>query len=131
MIDDKTKTIESYNKAASSYNAEKQVHFWVDEFETYQKLITGKRVIDIGCGAGRDAVVFTNAGFDYTGVDASEGLIEEKNRWGGVARYFAFYEQNEFAQYLLDAGFEILEMSKYIEDDERKTVWLCYFVKKP
>ena len=61
----------------------------------------------------------------------SEGMIEEKKRWGGIARYFAFYEQDEFAKEIRKAGLEIVDQSKHIEDDERKTVWLCYFVKKP
>ena len=29
-------------------------------------------VLDLGCGAGRNAVYFLNQGFEYTGVDSDE-----------------------------------------------------------
>ena len=35
-----------------------------------------KSVIDIGCGAGRDAAVFVERGYDYIGVDLSEGMLK-------------------------------------------------------
>lgn len=72
----KEKTIETYNKIAPSFSKANFDHFWIDELEQFKKLINGKKVIDIGCGAGRDASAFLTEGFDYIGVDASEKMLE-------------------------------------------------------
>jgi len=46
--------------------------------------VKGKKVLDLGCGEGRFARFFANAGAKVTGIDISEGLIkaalEEENR---------------------------------------------------
>ena len=34
-----------------------------------------RRVVDLGCGAGRDFPAFDERGVDYLGVDASEGML--------------------------------------------------------
>ena len=34
-----------------------------------------RRVVDLGCGAGRDYPAFDERGIDYLGVDASEGML--------------------------------------------------------
>ena len=34
-----------------------------------------RRVVDLGCGAGRDYPAFEERGIDYLGVDASEGML--------------------------------------------------------
>ncbi|OHA86338.1 MAG: hypothetical protein A3A90_00075 [Candidatus Zambryskibacteria bacterium RIFCSPLOWO2_01_FULL_35_19] len=205
MKTDKEKTIDTYNKIAPKYSKGHFVHFWTDEFEIYKSLIKGNKVLDIGCGAGRDASVFVENGFDYTGIDASEGMLNvaservptgkfqvmdfyklnfpdntfdgfwaaasflhvpkkdvrkviseakriirphaigfisikektdkdeqliEENKYGGIARYFAFYNQEEFKKILKDNGLEVIKMTSRVEDDEIKTKWLCYFVKK-
>jgi len=67
---------ETYNKIASSYGAGHFAHFWIEEFDFYKSIIDGKKVIDLGCGAGRDAAVFVENGFDYTGIDISEEMLK-------------------------------------------------------
>ena len=203
MTTHKEQTINTYNKIAPKFSESHYIHFWVEEFKKYKDLIKGKKVLDIGCGAGRDAVVFVENGFNYTGIDASErmlkvaqervpqgtfkvmdfyhlefpdntfdgfwaaasflhvpksdvstliqearrvikqngvgfisikkktikeeGLIEE-NKYGGIARYFSFYDKEEFKKILVDCKFNVLEVTEHLEDDG--TEWLCYFVKK-
>lgn len=75
-LDTHQKTIQTYNKIASGYSATHFKHFWVQEFNFYKSIIGSKKVIDLGCGAGRDASVFVENGFDYTGIDASEGMLK-------------------------------------------------------
>ena len=75
-IDIKQKTVETYDKIASGYSETHFTHFWIEEFEFFQSIIDGKKVVDLGCGAGRDASVFVKNGFNYTGIDASEEMIK-------------------------------------------------------
>src|SRR3989304_8878292 len=72
----KQKTTETYNKIALGYSAGHFTHFWIEEFDFFKSIIRGKKVIDLGCGAGRDAAVFVENGFDYTGIDASEEMLK-------------------------------------------------------
>jgi ubiquinone/menaquinone biosynthesis C-methylase UbiE len=41
---------------------------------------TGKRVLEIGCGNGADAVMFANYGAEYTGVDLTEAAVDAARR---------------------------------------------------
>jgi len=203
-MDTQKKTTETYDKIASSFSNSHFEHFWIKEFEFFRKNITGKKIIDLGCGAGRDAAVFVENNFDYTGIDTSEGMlkvaservpkgnfrqmdfsktnfpdntfdgfwaaasflhipkndvvgvlretkritknggigfisIKEKTemdegminekKFGGISRYFAFYTQQEFKDKLEKNDFSVMKISTHMENDDRKTNWLCYFVK--
>ena len=204
---DKEETLLTYAKIADDYNKANFNPFWIDEFKKYKDLVPGKKILDIGCGAGRDSVVFTQNGSDYTGIDASpemlaiakerapsgtykqmdfyhlefpdsnfdgfwaaasflhvpkvdvvsvlaeakrilkpggigfislkekddleEGMITQERFGGIISRYFAFYTKDEFKKYITDSGFELVGDTTYRENDERHTVWLGFFVKKP
>lgn len=74
-------TVETYNWIASAYSKSHfDPNFWSKEFSVFRKLIRGKKVIDIGCGAGRDAVLFCRNGFDYTGIDGSRKMLNIAKR---------------------------------------------------
>lgn len=46
------------------------------DFKEFQTLLVKGKVIDLGCGTGRDSQLFTSAGYEYTGVDLSKGMID-------------------------------------------------------
>lgn len=47
----------------------------------------GSRVLELACGDGTFAALLVDAGFDYLGIDASEGMVEAtRRRLGGDAR---------------------------------------------
>ncbi|MBI3304927.1 methyltransferase domain-containing protein [Candidatus Parcubacteria bacterium] len=74
-------TIATYSKIAERYDA---LHFtpefWQREFKVFSRLIPGRHVLDIGCGTGRDAVLFTNHKFDYVGIDGSRNMLRIARR---------------------------------------------------
>ena len=70
------KTTEAYNKIAEEYNKRNFIHFFNKEYEFYKSIISGKKVVDLGCGTGRDAEFFVNDSFDYLGIDSSEEMLK-------------------------------------------------------
>lgn len=76
LMDVKSKTAETYDKIASAYSGTRVTHFWVDEFDFFKSIFDGNKVIDFGCGEGRDAIIFIQNGFEYTGIDISEGMLK-------------------------------------------------------
>lgn len=70
-------TIETYNKLSKEYD-EETVDFWelfpATVIDTFSKIVTGK-VLDVGCGPGRDALLLKNKGLDVIGIDASEEMV--------------------------------------------------------
>lgn len=70
------KTIDWYNKHAKEFAQKAATHVY-DSFATFEKLLPkGGKILDAGCGSGRDVSYFIRDGFDATGMDISSGLIE-------------------------------------------------------
>ena len=53
----------------------------VIDFMQSQSPRTYPRVLDLGCGLGRHAIAFAEAGYDVSATDASEKTIEHLRRW--------------------------------------------------
>lgn len=199
-------TIETYNKIAKEYQSRNLITIYLEEYEVFRSLLGNKtKILEIGCGAGRDAEAFISFGFDYTGMDASEGMLQEakdrvkdgtfligdfyklnfldesfdgfwaaasflhvpkteigkvlsearrilkpegigfislkqktsidegvieEEKMGGIARYFSFYEEDEFRTILKSNGFKVISIMKEKESDNNKTTWLCFFIQK-
>lgn len=58
-------------------------------------LAPGRRLLDIGCGAGREAIAFARAGLEVAGIDIAPAMIAEaraRARAAGLAIEFALGE---------------------------------------
>lgn len=69
-------TIKTYNRISDEFATQHTDSPWGNELEYFTKLVDGKKIIDIGCGHGRVADFFISQGFDYTGIDVSEGMLK-------------------------------------------------------
>jgi len=75
-MDNNLLTLKTYNKIAKNFSfTHHDPIFWKKEFNYFKSRLLGKKVIDIGCGAGRDAVLFIRHHFDYLGIDGSKGML--------------------------------------------------------
>lgn len=70
--------IQAYDKLAKDYDSWARGFDFSNEyrqFKEYLGLEKGK-VLDVGCGSGRDARALFDLGFDITGIDLSEKMLE-------------------------------------------------------
>lgn len=74
-----TKTREVYDAIAAEYAAIYSGP--TDLLEDFSRLLPeGAAVIDLGCGVGTDAGYLSEHGFDVTGIDFSEGMLEQARK---------------------------------------------------
>lgn len=80
-MDPLRKTIESYDRIAEEH-CEKTLDQGDREFQedmmdrTFQMLRSSPRLIDLGCGDGRDSHYFYEKGADVVGIDLSKNMIQ-------------------------------------------------------
>ena len=74
----KDKTLNYYNENAKEYF---DATFSIDMTDLYKgfldNMIKGGRILDLGCGSGRDSLYFKNNGYLVTAVDGCEQLAKE------------------------------------------------------
>ncbi len=204
LTSEEEKTLEFYQKSAEKWAEAHRIDLdcWRSQFENFNKLLSEGKIIDVGCGHGRDAL-FLNKQFKYIGIDISSELIEQARKlvpdadfrvmsmynldfpehtfdgfWAsafflhipkskiddtlgklkkvlkpnaigfiamkegkeermvadklGGERFFAFYQQEEFAKVLERNSFEVLESTKDLRKynpPQNLTVWLLYFIR--
>lgn len=96
-----TKTIEYYNAYAHAFF---DSTFEINMSSLYQAFLRylpkrGK-ILDVGCGSGRDALYFSGLGYDVEAIDYSEALVELARKNTGLnIRKKSFYDINEIDQY--------------------------------
>jgi ubiquinone/menaquinone biosynthesis C-methylase UbiE len=76
MNDFKEITIASYDKTAEEFAAKTQTFHPTESAEVLSLLPKKAKILDLGCGPGRDTAIFAQKGFEVMGVDLSEKMIE-------------------------------------------------------
>lgn len=69
-------TINYYNQNADEFFRESVVIDMSEIYPQFLKLIpAGGKILDAGCGSGRDSLYFLQKGFDVTAIDASAEMV--------------------------------------------------------
>ena len=89
-----TKTIDYYNQNALEFaEATKNVEFCMIQKKFLEKLFKGTRILDFGCGSGRDTKYFLAKGFQVDAVDGSEQMCRLAGEYTGISvRHMLFQE---------------------------------------
>lgn len=99
--------IEYYNKNAESFfsgTVDADMSLWRDKFESY--VADGGRILDAGCGSGRDSRAFKQHGFSVLAFDASR-------------------EMCRMASELIDQQVWQMRFNEIEFDEEFHGVWAC------
>lgn len=109
----------TYDKYYKTENLFGEPHFeLVEFFADYTK--KGK-VLDLGCGQGRNAIALARLGYSVTGIDSSKVGIDQMNQIGQnenlnvigqVGDIYAFDRFSEFDIILLDSMFHFAKKDK-------------------
>lgn len=78
MDEHKRRTVESYDRNAVQYASKFKNLFELhqrDKFGKFISLLPGRKVLDLGCGAGDHAAFFRGQGMEVLCVDLSEEMI--------------------------------------------------------
>ena len=92
----------NYYDINAGYWAANRSHFDASRqrFDKFQELLPSGKILDLGCGTGRDAQLFIPAGYDYIGIDLSDGMIAQAKKL------------------FPDAKFEVMDMTNLAFENE-------------
>lgn len=94
-------TLEYYNRNAREFAAATvSVEFESMQRRFLDKLPHGARILDFGCGSGRDAKYFLDRGYLVEATDGSEELCRIASEYAGIpVRHMLFEELDETDRY--------------------------------
>ena len=94
-------TLRYYNQNAGSYvSSTRDVDLSATQLKFLKLLPRGGRILDLGCGSGRDTKYFLEQGFEVDAVDGSEELARMAAEYTGVnVRKMLFCELSEVEKY--------------------------------
>lgn len=78
MLDTTKVNIQAYSKTAKEYDTFSRRVDMRHEYEQFRTYMGGSEgsILDIGCGTGRDSQALYELGYDLTGIDLSEKMLE-------------------------------------------------------
>lgn len=85
------------------------------------------RVLDLGCGEGRDSVFFATRGFDVTGVDVSAAGLDKAARLAGEHGVTVRWVRSDLACTALEGDFDLIYSCgaiHYVPRAERPALFL-------
>ncbi|AJF63005.1 MAG: Methyltransferase protein [archaeon GW2011_AR20] len=122
--------IQAYDEIASlyaDYNFPKLLQFQLNKFIS---LLVGKKILDAGCGPGRDLQYFNEEGLDVTGIDISKGMLRECKRRAGIMGLQMDMRKMSFQDNMFDGIWCMSSLSDIPREDSEKTINEFYRILK-
>ena len=90
-------TLAYYNENADSYYDRTVSSDMNEQYDFFLKYLpSGVRLLDFGCGSGRDTKYFMDKGFLVTAIDGSEAMCKKAESYTGLnVRQMDFLELND------------------------------------
>lgn len=94
------KTLDYYNQNADQFVKGTVSVDFKETQDRFLGALSGKRVLDFGCGSGRDTKYFIENGFEVVATDGSEELCKSASEYTGIAvKQMLFQELDEIDKY--------------------------------
>ena len=122
--------IKAYDEIASlyaDYTFPKLLQFQLNKFIS---LLIGKKILDAGCGPGRDLLYFKEEGLDVTGIDISRGMLRECKRRTGITGLQIDMREMSFKDNMFDGVWCMASFSDISKEDNSKVINEFYRVLK-
>ena len=90
-------TIDYYNKNADAFyesTIDADMSAQYDMFE--KRLYAGARILDCGCGSGRDSKYFLDNGYEVVAIDGSEELCKKASELTGIVVINMLFQDIDF-----------------------------------
>lgn len=93
-------TLEYYEKNADAYVKDTVSVDFTDVQNRFMQALKGRKILDFGCGSGRDTLYFLNAGYDVDAMDGCREFYISASQLTGIpVRHMLFQELNEIDYY--------------------------------
>jgi ubiquinone/menaquinone biosynthesis C-methylase UbiE len=117
-----TRTVATYEKIAQEYC---NYHFNIEEIKLLANFfiqhLPGKKVLDVGCGPGRDSLYFSNHNLDVIGIDMASNFIKLASKQVNNAKFIQMDMRNlTFEEDFFD-GLWVCASFLHIPKQEAKT----------
>lgn len=91
------KTIEYYNNNSQDFFESTVNADMAEQYKMFEKYLPqGARILDLGCGSGRDSKYFLDKGYAITAIDGSEELCQLAREYTGLEVLQMFFEDLDF-----------------------------------
>ncbi len=123
--------IETYNKYAQvyiRYTYDKILQYEMSEF--LRRLPEAPKILDLGCGAGRDMEFFKEDGCDVVGIDIAEALLKAVKEKGLTAKKMDMRKLT-FKKDTFDGIWCMASFADIAKEDNEKVVKQIHKVLKP
>lgn len=95
-MDSTSQTLEYYDENSEKFLADTANIEFVELQSRFASMLpAGGRVLDLGCGSGRDSLAFLKAGFDVDAVDGSRQMVKAAKNLTGLDVVQALFDEYE------------------------------------
>ncbi|RLI99212.1 MAG: class I SAM-dependent methyltransferase [Candidatus Aenigmatarchaeota archaeon] len=127
------KTIQVYEELAEDYcKAHSDIAEIKNIADNFLKKLKGKKVLDIGCGPGRDAKYFSENGLEVTGIDLTSSFVEIASQNAPKAKFIKMdMRKLEFPENTFDGIWACASFLHIPKKDAKNTLLEFRRVLKP
>jgi len=127
------KTIKTYEELAEDYH---KTHFDINEIKNiadfFIQNLKGQKILDIGCGPGRDAKYFSEHNLEVTGIDLTSNFIKMASQNVPNAKFIQMDMRNlDFPENTFDGIWSCASFLHVPKDEAKNTLLGFRKILKP
>jgi len=101
----------AYNSLYREYAKRTEKFSIPKQFKDFSNTLPFNKVVDVGCGPGRDVLIMIKCGFEVLGIDTSQKMIKYAKKQ--IKKYFS--RKNNFNRYTRNSGTSTRSLDKLLD----------------